>query len=263
MYLSSCFLQSSSYHERSFDLLDCNHFLLVNHLNEPYTPSTCGDAPPNVELRMKRSGGSSPNRESASNQTALSKEPPCEAEHQNRPSGKARSEDARSRSTSLRPLVTGLVAKARETLTLGRVPWVGGPGRGAARRRRADRRCQRQAPSHADCQPLGHHSSRGAVRGPAHHARPRVRSRRARRCRCRRSRPSASTTPWTSAPSSSRARRVHARLRGESRPLPSRVRGRGRARAPPVAVVSVLGPGCARIWSGRWTGWTWWPYTTA
>ena len=28
-------------------------------------------------------------------------------------------------------------------------------------------------------------------------------------------------------------------------PLPSRVRGRG-----------------ARIWSGRWTGWTWWPYTS-
>ena len=61
-------------------------------------------------------------------------------------SGKARSEDARrhDRPVAAPDSSPASVAKARETLTSWvEMPWVGGPGRGAARRRRADSGCQK------------------------------------------------------------------------------------------------------------------------
>ena len=192
-------------------------------------------APPNVELRMK------PAEPRMVNQTALrGKEPPCEGT---------------PKQAVIDQLLTG-VEGTRDPDLVGRVPWVGGPGRGAARRRRADRRCQRQAPSQADCQPLGHHSSRGAVRGPAHHgAAPAgaVHGGPGGAAAVARGLPPA-RRPGRAHHRAARARRVHARLRGESRAA---------AVACAIAVsCPVLGPGCARIWSGRWTGWTWWPYTS-
>ena len=179
---------------------------------------------------------------------------PKQAVRQDKKRGRAKQIDQ-----LLRPLVTGVVAKARETLT----SWVECRGlevlgevlradaeriAGAKGKRRRKRTANHWGTIAAEVPFAGRHITV---------QRPRVRS-----------------TAGQEVPLPSlEAFRQHDALdertieqlvlgvstRGYAaslEPLPSRVRGRVAVSCP------VLGPGCARIWSGRWTGWTWWPYTS-